>query len=139
MQWTKESSQGKLSWEDDTSAEREVKARRQPCLEAEGGESPRNGKAPRLQGSCHVAGARGDQDSSSKGSCGWASNQEELAHSIWEVCKVLPFAQRMVGDGDCFEQRTEICCGSQQVPLDGWGGGHLPWGRGWKQLQCKGL
>lgn len=44
MQWTKESSQGKLSWEDDTSAEREVKARRQPCLEAEGGESPRSGR-----------------------------------------------------------------------------------------------
>lgn len=41
------------------------------------------------------------------------------ALSIWEACKFLAFAQRMVRDGGCFKQRTEVCCGSQQVPLDG--------------------
>lgn len=35
------------------------------------------------------------------------------AHSIWETHKVLAFAQRTVGDGGCFGQRTEICCRSQ--------------------------
>lgn len=55
-----------------------------------------------------------------RGAMGGHLTKRSQTHSVWEACKVLAFfAQRLVRDGSCFEQRTEVCCGSQQVPLDG--------------------